>query len=268
MRPNLALLTALSALVTQSCGVVHRDHDDAAGSGSQLAGSPGESGSGGSSSDGGSSSGGSGSGGTGVVIIGDPEVGGRSPNADCTDDALFENQVVDISQIGSQRVFYSWTTSEQVAELRAGGELFSRSERPGMGRGVLFTELAAYAEPGLDDAEKLANLLGTELFAKARFAWTNPWATVLGFPGENYGDQLLRIELKPDAWIAVFDESGLSVLDAENEQLPWETVMASPERIGAIYHVSSAVDITVRCGTFVQGGAEFREFALGNLQMV
>ncbi len=45
-------------------------------------------------------------------------------------------------------VFYSWTTDEQVEELRAGGPLFSRSERPGMGRGLAFTDLVAFASNG------------------------------------------------------------------------------------------------------------------------
>jgi hypothetical protein len=30
-----------------------------------------------------------------------------------------------------------------------------------------------------------------------RFAWPYPWATLMGWPGETYGDRLLRIELKP-----------------------------------------------------------------------
>src|SRR6478752_4554284 len=269
MRPNLAMFTALSALVTQSCGQVSSDHGDVGGSGSELAGSAGESGSGGTSSGGGGGSSGrssGGSGGTDIVIV-NPDGGFVDPDG-CSDTTLFQDQVVRSADIGRQRVFYSWTTSEQVDELRAGGELFSRSERPGMGRGLLFDDLAKYAEPDMYDPERLANLLGTELFAKARFAWTNPWATLLGFPGESYGDQLLRIELKPEAWIASFDATGLRVYDGEGKLLSWEVVMANPERIGAIYYASSAAAGAPYCGTFSQGAVAFREFALGNLQMV
>jgi len=164
---------------------------------------------------------------------------------------------------------YSWTTDEQVAELRAGTELFSRSERPGMGRGLLFTELAAVAAGTTPDSA-LANVLVNETFAKVRFAWPNPWATLLGFPGETYGNQLLRIELKADAWIARFNRGVLDVVDADNRPVPLEMALANPKRIGAIFHESRAVAGTSDCysGTFSHSGVGFREFALGNIEMV
>ena len=138
-----------------------------------------------------------------------------------------------------------------------------------MGRGLLFTELAAVAESEPSPVTQLAEVLVNQVFVKARFAWTNPWATVLGFPGETYGNQLLRIELKPDAWIARYDAAGgLRVFDANNEQVPIETALANPERIGAIYYQSQAESNTGYCGTFSRGGVGFREFALGNIDMV
>lgn len=183
-----------------------------------------------------------------------------------TSDAPFADQVV--AQIGEQRIFYSWTTDEQVAELRAGGELFSRSERPGMGRGLLFTELSAFGEAGASQANELAVVLATETFAKARFAWTNPWATIMGFPGEEYGNQLLRIELQDEAWIAYFADGNLRVFDQQNTEVPLETALAEPGRIGAIYYQSRAEAGNAYCGSFSQGGVGYREFALGNIDMV
>jgi hypothetical protein len=173
-----------------------------------------------------------------------------------------------IRAIGEQRVFYSWTTDEQAEELRAGTELFSRSERPGMGRGLLFSQLAEYAEAGSGPEATLAGTLLNETFAKARFAWTNPWATLLGFPGETYGNQLLEIELRAEAWIAYFDRRGLRVFDRDNELVPMADALATPERIGAIFYQSSADEGARYCGTFAQGGVGFREFALGNIAMV
>jgi hypothetical protein len=173
-----------------------------------------------------------------------------------------------VTDIGEQRVFYSWTTDEQVAELRAGSELFSRSERPGQGRGLLFDSLASFAEATESDEAKLAATLANDTFAKARFAWPNPWATVLGFPGETYGNQLLKIELSPQAWIAYFDGRSLRVFDEKNAPVPIETALAAPLRIGAIFHVSQAEAGGNYCGSFRSGGIGFREFALGNIAMV
>jgi hypothetical protein len=245
-------------MIAQACGLLESNHDPSADT-SQAAGSAGH-------ATGGTHSGGSG--GSGTLTLDTP--GGASsaglPN-DCPTDILFADQVVD--QVGTRRVFYSWTTDEQVTELRAGTELFSRSERPGMGRGLLFTELVEYAQAGTMPANALADVLANQTFAKARFAWPNPWSTLMGFPGETYGNQLLRIELKADAWIARFDRGVLSVLGADNQLVPIETALASPERIGAIFYQSRATGVSCVAGTFSHGGGVgFREFALGNIDMV
>ena len=219
----------------------------------------------GSANGGAAASGGSGTAG-GPLNIGDFSFGGALVVPCSASPPPFADQVV--TDIGEQRVFYSWTTDEHVAELRAGTQLFSRSERPGQGRGLLFDSLAHYAEAGQSDEATLAGTLANETFAKARFAWPNPWATVLGFPGETYGNQLLKIELLPQAWIAYFDGRSLRVFDAENAPVPLEAALATPLRIGAIFHVSEAEAGGGYCGTFHPGGVGFREFAVGNIAMV
>jgi hypothetical protein len=166
-------------------------------------------------------------------------------------------------------VFYSWTTAEQVAELRANSVLFSRSERTGLGRGLVFDTLANLATNRQDDTGKLAKLLGEQLFITARFGWTNHWATRMGWSGEQYGDQLIRIELKPEAWIVEFDGVNFSVTDVNHQYVPPEQIFATPERIGAIYFLRGSSAGGPSCGTFCcSGGNGFREFVLGNLAMV
>lgn len=195
--------------------------------------------------------------------------GGAGPLPPCAvPGSLLAEQVV--SQIGRQRVFYSWTTDEQVAELRAGGPLFSRSESPGKGRGLAMTDLAMFAENAVSLEQLLAGTLADTVFAKARFAWTNPWATVLGWPGETYGNQLLEIELKPEAWIAMFSGNSLLVFDGEGQAVPIAQAQASPGRIGAIFFMASGSPSTGACGdgSFSRGGVGFREFVLGSMQMV
>ena len=250
--PSIA--TALTAMIAQACGLFGSNHD-VSGDSSQAAGQ----------ASGGTRSGDNGGSGGSLRLDtpgGAPDV---APSDDCPTDILFADQVVD--QVGKPRIFYSWTTDEQVAELRAGAELFSRSERPGLGRGLLFTELAELAQADTLSQNLLAEQLVNTIFAKARFAWPNPWSTLLGFPGETYGNQLLRIELKADAWIARFDLGVLSVLDANNQQVPLETALTTPERIGAIFYQSRAAG-GAYCGSFSHGAVGFREFALGNLDMV
>ena len=148
------------------------------------------------------------------------------------------------------------------------GNMIFVGESPGKGRGVAMTQLAAYAAAGSGPEQTLAGQLASTVFAKLRFSWTNPWATLLGWPGETYGNQLLQVELKPEAWIAVFDARGLSVYDVKNAPVDIQTALASPERIGAIYFQSSADSTSFYCGSFSQGGVAFREFVLGNIQMV
>jgi hypothetical protein len=217
--PTIA--TAMTALIAQACGLVTaNDHDG----GVRAVGGAGQGADGTSA---GGTSAGNGIGGTISLGVPGGTAGAGLPD-DCPKDILFGDQVV--TQVGAQRTFYSWTTDEQVEELRGGVELFSRSERPGQGRGLLFTQLAEVAQVPENPGSALADVLVNEVFVKARFAWTNPWATLLGFPGESYGNQLLRIELKEEAWIAHLDAGRLDVFDANNELVPLETALATPER--------------------------------------
>lgn len=255
LRRYPTIATAVTAMIAQACGLIGSNpaqHEER-----HVAGSAG---SGGRTSGGSSSTG-------GLVLNQGGQLGEKLPEAcAAAAPAPFAEQLV--TQIGEQRVFYSWTTDEQVAELRAGGELFSRSERPGMGRGLLFTELSEFGQAGATLANELALVLASRTFAKARFAWPNPWATIMGFPGEDYGNQLLRIELKQDAWIAFFADGKLRVFDQQNNEIPLQTASDSPERIGAIYYESREQAGSCYLGTFAHGGVGFREFALGNLDMV
>lgn len=243
-------------MMAQACGQTSSTQDTPAESAAGAAGSAGQPVAG-ASANGGSA---------GHETIGLGGSAGLPGACNQAEPAPFKDQV--LTQIGEQRVFFSWTTDEQAAELRAGTELFSRSERPGQGRGLLFVELGTFAQASDTPAAKLADKLLNETFAKARFAWTNPWATLLGFPGESYGNQLLRIELDDQAWIAKFERNQLSVFDQDDQQVPVDIALATPERIGAIFYQSVGDPNSGSCGTFAQGGVGFREFALGNIAMV
>jgi len=263
-RPTL--ITSIIALAAQACGNVASGGRPGGGMG-DAAGASGVAGAGGASS----AAAGSAQAGSITLDPGPPPVLPVPPATSCPGGDMLADQAVWVN--AKPRVFYSWTTDEQVAELRAGGPLFSRSESPGKGRGLAMTQLAAYGAKGSGLVNQLATTLADRVFAKARFAWPNPWATLMGWPGETYGNQLLQVTLRPEAWIAFFYGSGsLVVYDSNHQPVAIETAAASPERIGAIYF-QSEVDVDgnyTNCseGTFSQGGVAFREFVLGNLQMV
>jgi len=266
LRPTL--ITSIIALAAQACGSAESSGPPGGG----PSGAGGASGAASASNAGAKANAGDGSAHAGALTILDPGPPPVPPNSavSCpTGDLLAEQAVRGIGH----RVLYSWTTDEQVAELRAGGPLFSRSESPGKGRGLAMTQLTAYGAKGSGLVNQLAAALADRVFAKARFAWPNPWATLMGWPGETYGNQLLQISLRPEAWIAFFyDTGGLAVYDLNHQAVDLETAAANPDRIGAIYY-QSEVDREgqhASCyeGTFSQGGVAFREFVLGNLQMV
>jgi hypothetical protein len=166
----------------------------------------------------------------------------------------------------ARRVLYSWTTSEQVEELRRDRVLLTRSETAGLGRGYAFTSIDELAARGTEPGNQLLLRLSSELFTKVRYAWPNAWATRMGWPGEDYGDRLLRIVLRPEAWIVVVrDRVGMVVIDMNNEIVPVEQALAQSHRIGAVFFYR--VDIEGQ-NTFSRCAGGYREFIVGNEAMV
>jgi hypothetical protein len=90
-----------------------------------------------------------------------------------------------LSASPARATLYTWTTREQIEELVQGRELLTRTESPVRGSAYYDQVLAERAAQG----DPLAQKLRTTAFARARHAWPNPWATLLGWPGESYGDQ-------------------------------------------------------------------------------
>ena len=183
--------------------------------------------------------------------------------------AVFDEQIFDSARM-ARRELFSWTTDEQAVALRRDRILFTQSERPGLGPGYafeVFQQIAQFDE--LSERAQLASVLGGELFAKARYAWSEPWATRMGWPGEDYGGNLLRIVLKPEAWLVVVRDGNLNVFDLENQPVPLSQALANPERLGVIFYQKDAFAGGPDCGgSFVSGGNGYREFIVGNLAMV
>lgn len=206
-------------------------------------------------------------GGTGVVGIEPPCT---LPEAATT---VFAERAV-YHQEPARRELFTWTTAEQAAELRDGHVLLTRLEREGLGPGYAMDALNQLSgqqaiTPTEADSIALAGILSGPAFAKARYAWPDPWATRAGWPDEQYGDQLVRIVLREDAWLARFRSGVLDVVDMNNKPVLAKDALAHPERIAGIYFVRDAGAGGPRCGGSFRGGdGGYREFIIGNEAMV
>jgi hypothetical protein len=164
----------------------------------------------------------------------------------------------------ARATLYTWTTADQIEQLRKTGQLLVRDESPASGASYLDQVLFALAQRG----EPVATLLYTTTFARMRFAWHAAWATRDGWPREQYGDQLIRITLRPEAVIvSLFTATGtFEARNLRDETVPLASVLANPSQIAAIYFVSDARTAAAR--GLPRPNATFRELALCNEAMI
>jgi hypothetical protein len=176
---------------------------------------------------------------------------------------LLAQDVVDQHKF-SRDTLYTWTTSEQIRELQTGSDLLTRDESPTSGSSYVDQVLHALAGKG----DPLAVPLYTTPFAKMRFAWPSLWPTRGGWPDEQYGDQLVRITLKPQAWVAYLSTATgtFEIHDLRDGVVPLDRAVTSPERIAAIYFVSDA-GVPTASG-IPRALASFREYVLCNESMI
>lgn len=155
------------------------------------------------------------------------------------------------------RVLYTWTRPGQIDLVRKDRRLLIRSRSPEGVLSLFDTVLQA-------DPSPLARLFKRRELSLRRFAWSNPWATLAGWHGESYGDQLVRVELKRDALVLFYDPTATEpwhVTDFAGLPVPQATALAHPERIAAVYHVYPGR----KSGA---NSAPFREFVLVNESMI
>jgi len=157
-------------------------------------------------------------------------------------------------------VLYTWTTREQGEELRRSRKLLVADASTG-GRMSIFNRellrLAATTDPGHALASQLSE---RATLRKRRYAWPSPFATTLGLGPRRYGDVLVAVRLGDDAWVARFEPSNreqpFAVVNLEGAPVSMAQVLATPDRIAAVFHVAP----DARIG--------FREFVLCNESMV
>lgn len=180
-------------------------------------------------------------------------------------DALRREAVDDLHHTAA--TLFTWTTREQLDGLRRGGALLTRATSPTGGASVYDRVVAYHAANG----DRGAAVLAAGRFRRARFAWTTPWPTLRGWAGEAYGDQLVRVTLRPEAWVLRLWPWGhpVEARSLDGAVVPIDEVVAHPERVGAVYFVQ---DAGAMLGSMIGGEAveagRFREFVLPNEGMI
>jgi hypothetical protein len=133
---------------------------------------------------------------------------------------------------------YTWTTKEQVEEIRKNKNVLIKSSSEKYGKANYDIVLEEKKKQG----NEIATLLLNSLYAKKRFAWPHPWATVRGYPGENYGDQLLKISFKSDAIVGRFITSNADApfhfYDMKGKSLSIDYVKQNFDRLAYVYFVN------------------------------
>jgi hypothetical protein len=166
----------------------------------------------------------------------------------------------------ARRTLYSWTTADQVAELGRDPKLLTRTVSAegeiGRAQGVI---------AALPASDAMAAELNRSAYLNKRYAWTNPWATRLGWTGEDYGDRLLEINLRPEALTVALEvtSSGNSwrVQDLDGTEISVEDALKTPERIAALYFLDSRN--ASYCGFESRtAGSEYREYVIMNEAMI
>ena len=158
---------------------------------------------------------------------------------------------------------FAWLTDDQAAALRTDQILFRPSTRRNKIAGTL-QGLASIS----DATGQVATLLGASL-GSALVAWPEAWALRIGPEGEDPGKNLLRIVLKPQAWLAVVENGTIEVLDMQNQRIQLADAAAAPERFGAILHQRDGFEGGPQCNGATGGtSVGFREFIVSNLGVV
>lgn len=133
------------------------------------------------------------------------------------------------------RVLYTWTTPEQLAELKSGSPVLSRDRSKTQGHANVdhYLSLHAHRAAGAKKpAGYAANVLFRAAFARKRFAWTTALGTVRGLGGAPYGSVLMRITLRPEALRV--DVRG-STFAVDGKTLPMSELARYAPRIGAVF---------------------------------
>lgn len=160
----------------------------------------------------------------------------------------------------AMRDLYTWTSEDQAARIREERTLLWASASEGAVRAPYQRALDELASSRTESGAIARALTDHPRLARRRYAWTTPYGTVLPRGGRSYGPVLVHVRLKRDVWLGRFapeEDPPFRFSDDRGRPVPARTVLASPERLAAVYHVRSRA----------RGGA-YREIVLHNESLV
>lgn len=142
----------------------------------------------------------------------------------------------------ARRVFYTWTSPAQVAALRSSHTLLWATAQSSGRPSPFLRLLSELRSPRQAGHELAALLLDHPLLQRRRYAWSSPFATVLGLGERTYGEALIEVVLRPEAIIGRLSRPRrqgppLAFVDLRGNPVPDSEVLAHPERLAAIFHV-------------------------------
>jgi hypothetical protein len=201
----------------------------------------------------------------GTGLIGSPGHGVTCAVAEAGDPVFGPQAFSDLTPARPE--LFAWASDEQAAALRAGQVLFPANTQTDPIAATL-QYMQGLTSNG-DATGQVATILNASL-GSARVAWPEPWAVRIGPGGEDPGKNLIRIVLKPEAWVAVIENGTIEVLDMQNQRIQLADAAAAPERFGAIVHQRDSFEGGPQCGNLASPGmgVGFREFIVSNLGMV
>lgn len=158
-------------------------------------------------------------------------------------------------------VLYSWTPPDRAAALAQSQTLLVATAQSGNAPSPFSRLLSRLrSRPGELGVAARA-LLEDPSLNRYRYAWTNAYATALGFIGRSYGTALVRIELAPNALVLrldPLDPRPIRLIDRDQHEVPLRRFDELRSRIAAVYHVRRSGDVRV----------PFREYVVCNASAV
>jgi hypothetical protein len=156
---------------------------------------------------------------------------------------------------------YSWTTSEQINELRQTKMLLVATGKT-HGAPSPYSRLLSQLANGKGAGQSVAKLLSEHAgLTKRRYAWPNPFATAVPLGERSYGHALVHIVLKEEAVLVKLDpleKDPFVFVDLNNKSVSLDDIVQHPERIAAVFHVRRKPE----------GGPRFREYIVCNESMI
>jgi hypothetical protein len=135
----------------------------------------------------------------------------------------------------ARSTLYLWASAEQTALLRRDRSLIETLRKSKLPR--LGTALREAKDP---TSLQLQRALRDSERTLCGLAWSNPWGAAPGNDGKLEPWTLVKIQLRPNAYVGSFDSSRKRpwrFVDLAGREVAAGKVMVRPERLGAVYYV-------------------------------